>query len=415
MSTNTIKVLDAVSKEISRRFDMRADVINAVNRQYDKPHKAFGSNSGSSIQIKQPQRVRGTASATLEIQDVVEKTSVLPVATDYHVGMAFTASSLTQDLLNPKNMKMFADDYFDAAIDDIIGKVQTDLMTYIHQNTWNSVGVAGTGPTSYLVVTQARAKLNYGRAPRTNRSFILGPNDAALLNNAQSGLFHAGDAIGKNYKDGALASSNGFIFIESPDVTSHTSGARNTAYQINGAGQTGSQITVDTGANAVAKGDIFTIANHYSVDPVTGQSSGNLQQYTVTEATSGTTTTIKIAPEIITSGAYQTVVASPADDALITFLGTASTAYPRGVAMHRDAYVLGTCELGDIGVTYEVPIITGGAGDGYSQGYTGPQKGIQMKLYMDGDITNRRSVARLDIRYGIGPLVREWSTIVQGK
>jgi hypothetical protein len=413
MADNTIKVLTAISKEIDRRFDVKADLLMAMNRQYDKPHTAFGSNSGSSIEIKKPQRLTGTASATLDVQDVVEQTATLNVNNDYHVGLAFTASELTQDLLNPNNLKMFADDYLDSAVDDIIAKIQTDASTFIHQNTYNSVGTPGTGPTSYQVVTQARAKLNNGRAPRSGRNFILSPDDAALLNNAQSGLFHAGDAIASNYKDGALSASNGFSFLETPDITSHTNGSDVTGCAVDGASQSGATLTVDGLSSAPTQGTIFTIADVYSVDPVSGQSTGNLQQFVV--GADATTTSIPISPSIATSGAYKTVNAAPANDAAITFVGSASTAYPQGVAMHKDAFVCGTAELRDIGVKYEIPIITGGAGEGYSKGVMGgPQKGIYMKLYMDGDITNRRAVARLDVRYGFAALIPEWATRIQG-
>jgi len=85
-----------------------------------------------------------------------------------------------------------------------------------------------------------------------------------------------------------------------------------------------------------------------------------------------------------------------------------------GLAFHRDSFVFGTAMLADIGVKYEVPIITGGAGEGYSRG-SGASQGVHMKLYMDGDITNRRSVARLDMRYGYAALLPEWSTIVAGQ
>lgn len=414
MSSNTIKTLTAISKEISRRFDARADVINSVNRQYDKPHAAWGANSGSSIQIKKPQQVSGTASATLDIQDITEQTATLTVNNDYHVGLAFTAAELTQDLVNPKNMKMFADDYLDAAIDDIIAKMQTDLTAHMYKNTYNSVGTPGTGPTSYQVVTQARAKLNYGRAPRNYRSFLLGPDDAALLNNAQSGLFHYGDAIGKNYKEGSLAPSNGFQFLESPDVSSHTTGDDFTGVAVNGTMTEGSStLTVDgiTASQAPNEGDIFTIADVYSVDPVSGASTGNLQQFVV--GSGATITSLPITPSLTTTGALKTINALPADDAALTFVGSASSTYPQGMAYHKDAFVFATAELADIGVTYEVPIITGGAGDGYSQ-VMGPNNGVYMKLYMDGDITNRRAVARLDVRYGYTTLIPQWATRVQG-
>jgi hypothetical protein len=416
MSTNTIKVLTAISKEISRRFDVKADLINCTNRQYDKPHTAWGANSGSSIQVKKPQKLSASESVTIDIQDVEEQTATVAVTNDVHVALGFTASELTQDLLNPSNMKMFGDDYLESAIDNIIGKAQTNYFTYMKNKIYNSVGTAGTGPTTYQIITQARAKLNNGRAPRGDRYFILDPDNAALLNNAQSGLFHAGDRVAQNYKDGSVAPSNGFVFIESPDMGSHVNGA-GASYAVDGASQTGSSILLKTGTGAIPKGTIITFGSGstapHSVDPVTGAAKSSLQQFVVTADYAGGAGSISISPSIVTSGALKTVDQSPADSAAVTIVGSASTSYTQGIALHRDAFIFATAELADIGVTYEVPIVTGGAGEGYSQG-SGPAKGLYMKLYMDGDITNRRSVARLDMRYGYGDLLPEWATRIQG-
>lgn len=411
MATNDVKVLTAISKEISRRFDVKADLIGSANRQYDKPHTAFGANAGSTIQIKKPQKLEATESATLNVQDLDEQTASLAVDNDIHVGLGFTAAELTQDLLNPNNMKMFADDYLESAIDNMIAKMQSNFHQFIINNTNQSVGVPGTGPTTYSVITKARAKLNNQRAPRADRCFILDPDNAALLNAGQSTLFRPGDEIGQNYKDGALSPSNGFAFKECPDIGPHTNGA-GASYAVDGASQTGADVTVKTGTGAVTQGTIVTFAGCNDVDPVTGVDKGTLKQFVV--GAGATTTNIPISPSIVTSGAYKTCSASPTDSGAMTILGAASGAWNQGIAMHRDAFVFGMAELKDIGVKYEVPVITGGAGTGYSRGASGPQKGCYMKLYMDGDITNRRAVARLDARYGYASLIPDWATRVQG-
>ena len=45
--------------------------------------------------------------------------------------------------------------------------------------------------------------------------------------------------------------------------------------------------------------------------------------------------TIPIYPSIVTSGAYQTVVASPGNGELLTFVGTEGTAYPINLAFQK--------------------------------------------------------------------------------
>lgn len=415
MSSNTIKVLTAISKEFSYRFDTKADFLNLFNRQYDEPKGAMGTARGSSIQVKTPQQLECVKQVALDVKDVVEQTTTLTVNLPYQVPLAFTQAQLTQDLLNPNNMKMFGDDYLDAAVDVMIANIQGDLSEYIKNNTGNTIGTPGTGPNSYQIVTQARAKLNNARAPKSGRFIVCNPDDAAILNNAQNGLFHSGKAIGKNYNMGGLAPSNDFVFVESPDVTSHLNGA-GASYAVNGASQTGTSITVKTGTGAVTAGTKITFAGCYEIDPLRKASLGTLKQWVVAADYTGGAGDITIKEGISTSGAYQNCSASPTDSGAMTILGTASKTISQNFAAHRDSYVVGFAKLRDIfgGKGFEIPIITGGAGTGYSQNQVGPQKGCFFKLTMDGDITNMRSVARLDALVGFAPLVPRWSTMIQG-
>ena len=62
------------------------------------------------------------------------------------------------------------------------------------------------------------------------------------------------------------------------------------------------------------------------MNPVGYTDTGDLQQFVITADTAGTTTgTLPISPPIITSGQLQTVTASPANNAVVTFLGATGT------------------------------------------------------------------------------------------
>ena len=87
----------------------------------------------------------------------------------------------------------------------------------------------------------------------------------------------------------------------------------------------------------------------YSVNPQSHQSTGQLQQFVVTadgrRSDVGGLLALGIQPAITITGPFQTVTNSPADGAVLTFLGTASTAYVQGLAFHRDAFALATVDL----------------------------------------------------------------------
>ena len=100
--------------------------------------------------------------------------------------------------------------------------------------------------------------------------------------------------------------------------------------------------------------------------------------------------TITISPAIITEGPYQTVSAAPADDALITVMGTESTAYPINLGYHKNAFALVTC-----------PLIMP---DGVAFKAQESSDGLSVRVVKDYDITNDEEIIRMDILYG-------WKTI----
>jgi hypothetical protein len=151
-----------------------------------------------------------------------------------------------------------------------------------------------------------------------------------------------------------------------------------------------------TASSAIFKaGDVFTIAGVYAVNPVPGEGTTGktvmpyLQQFVVLEdisADGSGNATPKISPAIITSGAYQTVSAAPADGAAIVVMGTAATAYPQNMLFHEDAFTLVTAPL-------EMP-------DGAAWKERENADGISMRLVKDYDITNDVDIIRIDVLYG---------------
>ena len=135
----------------------------------------------------------------------------------------------------------------------------------------------------------------------------------------------------------------GFDWSENTMMPAHTRGGSNGAYLINGASQTGATLVVDTGATAPSQGDVITIAGVYSVHPETKVSTGVLQQFVI--GSGATTTSFPISPAIVTSGATQNVSGSPADNAAITFAGTASTAVQTSLLFQKEAFAFATADL----------------------------------------------------------------------
>ena len=109
-----------------------------------------------------------------------------------------------------------------------------------------------------------------------------------------------------------------------------------------------------TGAQTIKDGEVFTIANVYAWDNRAGVTTGRLQQFRVVgdhTATAGAIASLRIFPALIVQGtsdvntAHATVDSAPADNAAITFIGTASTAYRPRAIIQKNAIVVDTAQL----------------------------------------------------------------------
>jgi hypothetical protein len=111
------------------------------------------------------------------------------------------------------------------------------------------------------------------------------------------------------------------------------------------------------GANATIKdGEVFTVAGVFAYDNRLGQAQTFLQQFRVIGDTTadgtGAVATLRIFPAMIVpdGGAtpntpHATVSAAPADNAVITWRGTASTAYKPRAIIQKQAIIVNTADL----------------------------------------------------------------------
>lgn len=120
-------------------------------------------------------------------------------------------------------------------------------------------------------------------------------------------------------------------------------------------------IAVDglTGTQTIKDGEVFTIAGVFAYDNRAQVSTGRLQQFRVVgdhAATAGAIAALRIFPAMIVPGsgsggdinvntAHATVTAAPADNAAITYLGTADTVYRPRALIQKQAIVVNTATL----------------------------------------------------------------------
>ena len=389
--SNSLLTIDMITRKALAIFENELVLTRNVNRAYDDSFAVEGAKIGSTLRIRLPDRALVTDGAALQVQDDNEQFTTLAVSNQKHIGVNFTSAELTMQLDD------FADRVLRPRISQLAASVDNDVAN-AYKSIYQSVGTPGTTPGTSAVLLAAHQKLDEQAAPRNMRYATVNPAGNAGLVEGLKGLFNPTSTISKQFKSGMMG--EGVLGYEeinmSQSIVSHTTGSRSATDTIlvNGAistqGATTLAIDGGTGSATFAIGDVFTIANVYSVNPQTRQSTGSLQQFTVTAlatASSGAWSSVSVSPAMYTSAsALATINAFPADNAAVTVLGSASTVYPQNLVYQKDAITFATADL-------LLP-------QGVDMASRQVHNGISLRVVRQYDINNDRMPCRIDVLYG---------------
>ena len=391
---NSILTIDMITRKALEILENNLVITRNVNRQYDDSFAVSGAKIGSTLRIRLPDRALVTDGAALQVQDDAEQSTTLTVASQKHIGVNFTTAELTLQLDD------FAERVLKPRISQLASSIDADVAN-AYKTIFNTVGTPGTSPATALVLLQAQQKLNESAAGMAPRYATVNPAANAGLVNGLSGFFNPTTTISQQFKNGMMGTGVlGFDEINmSQSIKVHTTGSRAGTILVNGAVSTQGQSTISidglTGAtDTVTAGDVFTIAGVFAVNPQTRESTGSLQQFVVTAAQTGVSNALAnmaISPPIYTSAsALATVDSFPADNAAVTFVGTASTAYPQNLIYHKDAITFATADL-------VLPT-------GVDMAARAVHNGISLRIIRDYDINNDRMPCRIDVLYGFSTI-----------
>lgn len=395
---NTTLTADVVAKAALAILDNELGVVKTFHRAHEEEftNQVNGYKIGDTVSIRRPADFTIRTGPTLSSQDVIEGKTTLTIDQQCGVDFQFTSSDLTLKIqdLSERVMK--------TAMSTIINYMASDVLQQLYYGTYNWVGGVGGTVDSFAKLAQAPKQLDKFAVPQDNRSAVLAPDDFWGLVGSQTALY-VQDAARDAYRNGSLGNIGGVDTRMNQMVPTHTVGPLGGTPLVNGASQnvtydavknTWSQSLITDGWTAAAasrlkKGDVFTIANVYAVNPKTKAVTNVLQQFVVNEDVSSDGSgnlTANISPPIIVSGPYQTVNAAPADNAAITVKGTASTGYVQNLVYHKNAMALAI-------VPMEMPAAAYG---GHRESY----KGLSVRVIPIYDGTNDVSKWRLDLLYG---------------
>ncbi len=375
-----------ITRESLRILHQKLNFVGSINREYDSSFAKDGAKIGDALRIRLPNQYTVRTGQNLSAQDTNETQVTLTVGTQQGVDTNFTSNELTLSLDD------FSKRILEPAMSVLAASIEANALTMyqdVSQSVWN-----GGNAVTFGRVLQGRKILQDSLTPLGDRTALLNTQDNVDLVDALKGLFQDQTNVAKQYREGYMGRTAGFDFTENTLIPRHTRGAQNTAYTTNT--QVGTlplvatpvtAITVATGAGAMNKGDVFTIANVFSVHPETKASTGILQQFVVTTANAGGAGSVQISPSIVLAGGAQNVVIPiTSATAGLTFLGTASTAVGTSMVYHKDAFTFATADL----------IMPKGVDFAARQ----VMDGISMRIVRQYDINTDRFPCRIDVLYG---------------
>jgi hypothetical protein len=370
---NTLITPSVIAKEALMQLRNNMVMGANVHREYKNEFVKVGAT----VSIRKPVKFVAEDGATRVPQNVDEATIPFVINKRKHVSWAFSTQDLTLTI------EKYSERYIQPAAIALANIVDSDLCE-LYKDIWEASGAAGTTPATWKAFAAAATELNRFAVPMDRRRLVFDPdaqlNAADVLRALNQPELVKGAVRGM--KVGMIGEMETYM---DQNIKTHTAGTNSgdTAYLIDGAGQTGSTLTIDTGAGTFVVGDIITIASVNSVNPVSRVSTGNVKKFTVTANMSGGGTSVSISPAIVTSGAHKNVDTGPADNAAITI----TAAHQANLAFHRNAFGL-------VMVPLEMP-------DGAAFKSRQTSDDISIRVVKDYDIDEDEDIIRLDILYGV--------------
>lgn len=392
---NPVMYTEECLRILKNRIVLGSKVSRAQQDQFGKDSMKIGDT----INIRRPARFTVSSGAAFSAQDYTETSIPLVVNSQKHIDTSFTSSDMTLKLQD------FSDRVLKPKMIQLAQQVDIDGYVNAKNTVGNLTGTAGTSPNNVSFLFDIGKKMDDFSVPRDGqRYYAADQGSTASQVAALTGFFNPQTKVGEQYNEGIFIDGTNTVGLKiamSQNIARHTVGPLGGTPLVNGAAQgitvgwanTGTLVTDGWTAAAAARlaaGDVFTIANVFSVNPVTKQSTGALMQFVVTTAASSDgagNLTATVSPALISGGPFQNISAAPADNAALTINGTASTSYARNIAWHKDAFTLAVVPMVDLA-------FAGGWGAVRSQ------DGFSLRVFRQAAISTDTVGNRVDCLYG---------------
>ena len=396
---NTNLTVDWIANESLALAHEKAVFIGTTNRQFDS---SFIPGRGSTIRIRIPTQYTQSTGRVIDVQDGVEQSTSIVVATQNHVALRYNSQEYAQDLVNFRKL------HLEPAMAQLVSYIDGQYLQFATQNTANIVGTANTPISSLTFTGLARARLNQYLAPKDNRNIMIDSVTMSEIIPNQAAYFAPQKDVSERYREGFIARTAMSDFYENERVWSVANPTNVSTWADSYTIVDGDiDITVSTGV-ALPIGGSFTIGHTsngrygavYACHPETKAAYSHLQNFTVT---SSSATIITFTPPIRLTGSRKNVSDSTGADltvssltsALMRLSGGPSTSYAMPLMYHRDAFTFATAELPIMADSIQCVIKT--------------YDGISLRVWEASDIRNDERLTRIDILWGRAAIRPQWA------
>lgn len=403
---NNFDISTFIVKEAVRLLHANCATVKSLNKDWNKYFgKSHGPmrKGGSTIYIPVPEIGTIRTGWTMDTADTVGGTLPLTFSDPVGADMYFTEEDM---LFNTeRGAAEFSKNFILPKVNQLASYIDASFAAYAKNYIYNVVPVAslGTAPNALSYFLSTGQKIKEGLVPQDGPlNCIISPRTEGSMVGALAGQYNPGGNISEMYEKGQMAKAAGFDWYMSQNMPAHTHGTMTTGTSPTVSGYAKNTLTITgvTNGGTLLAGDSFYLDTCKMVNFETKNSYADGQRFVVTAATTASTTTVTVTvkPDIVITGAKQTVSGTPVGSG-VTFNQTVSgQVVQNDLILHRDSFAIAFADL-------HLPKIGGGV----EMASKFSKDGVSVRFLKGFDIKTSQELCRLDVLYAIGAMRNEWA------
>lgn len=387
MANNVLLTTDMIADRALMRFSEACSFLKTIPKTYASDFKEGAPAIGDTLRVAIPQHaqiVSGRVANPAPMQTILGQVKVID---QLNFSIQYTSAELALDI------EEFDKRYLSQQVADLAVTVEASVQQLAFDSIPNQTGDPTAQWTKLGYANLARKFImDNGAGPSTMKMLTSSSAETTIVP-ALAGLFNSQKQLDTQYEDGVMGRAAGFDWNSSTVSPIHVNGA-GAGYQVNGATESGSTITLKTGTGALTKGTIITFAGAVAVHPQTKASLGYLRQFVVTADYAGGAGSVSIYPALTVTGSEQNVTAYPTNSGAVATAGVAGATFGASLAYRPEAFAFATVDLPELA--------------GWKNSRREYQ-GVSMRVVEGSSLVNDMNLTRFDIMYAFGALRPQWA------